>query len=265
MLVSKFIRVATAGQTTDGRKIDPSWIDQMASTYDRAKYSARIWMEHIRGLTADSLFPAYGDVVALEARDAELDGKKVRALFAQLEPTPELVIINQKRQKLFCSIEIDPNFAESGQAYLIGLGVTDSPASLGTEALAFSSQHGTLAGRKQRAENLFSTAVETVLDFDEQATPSPTLLDKIKTLLNSRPKTHDDSRFSDVHAAVEAVAQQVQAQDPAALKAQVNGLSDKINALETRVTEHHAALKQQIGTPPRNPATGGPGHVLTDC
>ena len=51
---SKFFRVALEGATTDGRKIERSWIQQMAKNFDPQKYGARIWMEHIRGTLADS-------------------------------------------------------------------------------------------------------------------------------------------------------------------------------------------------------------------
>jgi hypothetical protein len=38
-------------------------------------------------------------------------------------------------------MEVAQNFAGTGKAYLIGLGVTDSPASLGTDELRFSARH----------------------------------------------------------------------------------------------------------------------------
>ena len=62
---SKFFRVATAGATTDGRKIEAVQLQQMAKTYDRAKYGARIFVEHIRGLNPEWGFRCMGDVIAL--------------------------------------------------------------------------------------------------------------------------------------------------------------------------------------------------------
>ncbi|PNB14442.1 GPO family capsid scaffolding protein, partial [Pseudomonas sp. DP16D-E2] len=41
-------------------------------------------------------------------------------------------------QKLFTSIEIQPEFADTGKPYLRGLAITDDPASLGTQPLHFS-------------------------------------------------------------------------------------------------------------------------------
>jgi hypothetical protein len=157
---SKWFRVAVEGATTDGRRIEREWIEQMASSYDRSKYGARVWMEHIRGTLPDSPFRAYGDILAVKAEDVEIDGKKVRALFAQIEPTDDLVsMVNKLKQKIFTSIEVREKFPETGKAYLMGLGVTDTPASLGTEMLAFSAQHpnaSPLKARKQSQDNLFT-------------------------------------------------------------------------------------------------------------
>ncbi len=71
--MAKFFRVATEGATTDGREIQREWIEQMAANYDQKKYGARIWMEHIRGIGADSAFGALGDVLS-----AYLDGAHSR-------------------------------------------------------------------------------------------------------------------------------------------------------------------------------------------
>ncbi|MBK1616753.1 phage capsid protein, partial [Rubrivivax gelatinosus] len=76
---SKWFRVATEGATTDGRRIERSWIEQMAANFDPKKYGARVWLEHMRGLYPDSVFRAYGDVAAVKAEKGE-DGKL--ALFA---------------------------------------------------------------------------------------------------------------------------------------------------------------------------------------
>jgi hypothetical protein len=161
---SKWFRVAVEGATTDGRHIERDWIEQMAATYDRSKYGARVWMEHIRGTLPDSPFRAYGDILAVKVDDVEIDGKKVRALFAQIEPTDDLVsMVNKLKQKIFTSIEVREKFADTGKAYLMGLGVTDTPASLGTEMLAFSAQHpeaSPLKSRKQSPDNLFTVAEE---------------------------------------------------------------------------------------------------------
>src|SRR5690606_27996426 len=126
----------------------------MAATYDRAKYGARVWMEHIRGVLPDSPFRAYGDVLALKAEDVQIDGKTVRGLYAQIEPTDALVtMVNKLKQKIFTSIEVREKFAATGKAYFMGLGVTDTPASLGTEMLTFAAQNPDASPLKARKQH----------------------------------------------------------------------------------------------------------------
>lgn len=146
---SKWTRIAVEGATTDGRNIERSWIEDMASTYSPDTYGARINCEHIKGYWPGGEFGAYGDVLALKAEEVEIAGVKKLALFGQLEPNAALLALNKAGQKVYTSIEVQPKFADSGKAYLVGLAITDSPASLGTEALSFSTQHGTLANRKR--------------------------------------------------------------------------------------------------------------------
>ena len=73
---------------------------------------------------------------AEEIADGPLKGKL--ALFGDIDPTDELVAMTKARQKIYTSIKYNPKFADTGEAYLIGLAVTDNPASLGTEILSFS-------------------------------------------------------------------------------------------------------------------------------
>ncbi|MCL1961303.1 MAG: GPO family capsid scaffolding protein [Desulfovibrionaceae bacterium] len=273
---SKFFRVATEGATTDGRAISRDWIEQMARNFDRAKYGARVWLEHYRGIAPDGLFKAYGDVLALQARDVE-DGK--RALFAQIEPLPELVAMTNAKQKIYTSIEVDPKFAGSGEAYMVGLGVTDSPASLGTEVLQFAQQHAAaspFAGRKTKPENLFSAAAETALEFEEEgddkAAKFADVMRGIVANMFGKKAATDDARFAAVQAGMEAMARAVTDQDAAAGKrfADLKTAHDKAvadhAALQKQFTGLVARLDQEPGQhTARAPATGGAGAVLTDC
>ncbi|WP_256351953.1 GPO family capsid scaffolding protein [Aeromonas sp. sia0103] len=70
------------------------------------------------------------------SKTEEVDGKL--KLFAVLCPNRDLVYWNQSGQYQFCSIEPFEQFADLGRTYLIGLGVTDQPASTGTTHLKFS-------------------------------------------------------------------------------------------------------------------------------
>ena len=136
---AKRFRIAVEGATTDGRAIPREHIAQMAKNYDPTMYGARIDLEHIKGITPDSPFRRYGDVTALTAEeitDGPLKGKL--ALYGDIDPTPELVELTKARQKIYTSVEINTKFADTGEAYLIGIAITDDPASLGTEILSFS-------------------------------------------------------------------------------------------------------------------------------
>lgn len=132
--VSDWKRVATSGKTADGRDIDPQDLRDMANAYNPDVYTAMIWFEHIRYMGN------FGSVTEVKTED-QSDGRV--ALFAKLAPNDRLLQLNKEAQKLFPSIEIQPNFADTGKAYLRGLAVTDEPASLGTAQLHFSRRAGT--------------------------------------------------------------------------------------------------------------------------
>lgn len=266
---SKWFRVAVEGATTDGRHIEREWIEQMAASYDRSKYGARVWMEHIRGTLPDSPFRAYGDILALKADDVEIDGKKVRALFAQIEPTDDLVsMVNKLKQKIFTSIEVREKFADTGKAYLMGLGVTDTPASLGTEMLAFSAQHpeaSPLKSRKQSPDNLFTAAEETELVFEEyEEKPSigAQLFSKVQELLKGK-QTRDDNEFGAIGQAVEAIAEhgKVLAEQFSTAQTSHDELTSQVQQLTTDLSELKATLgKTQDHTQIQRPPVTGSGN-----
>lgn len=283
---TKFFCIATEGATTDGRNIPRAWLEQMAKNYDPAKYGARIWMEHIRGIGADSIFRAFGDVIALKTD--KVDGKL--GLFAQLDPTPDLIAINKARQKIYTSMEVDPDFAKSGEAYLVGLAVTDTPASLGTDMLQFAAQapSNPLAARKQSPGNLFTAAQETVIEFEEDTMTTQnndaSLVDQIKALFTKQdPKPTDmkpDAANADTAAALLELGKQVAgfssqiATAGQATTTELKALTDKLTTSETAFTELKAAHdklltdftalvgkldNEEAGGKTRDPATGGKG------
>ena len=132
-LVSYWKRVATSGPTVDGREILPQELRDIAETYAPSKYTAVIWCEHERWSGS------HGTVFAVRLVEEadDLEPGQI-ALEAQLKPNQKLLWLNDQGEKLFSSIEIWPNFAGTGKAYLTGLAVTDQPASLGTQELYFS-------------------------------------------------------------------------------------------------------------------------------
>ena len=170
---SRFLRVAVEGATSDGRAIDRDWLLQIAQNYDPKVYGARINMEHIRGYSPTSDFRAYGDVLAVKTEEIDIGGKKKLALLAQIEATDELLELNKRRQKLYTSIEVRPAFADTGEAYLVGLAVTDNPASLGTEMLAFAAQNpdaNPFKLRKEHPDDVFAVAEPLDLELEDEST-----------------------------------------------------------------------------------------------
>ncbi|PPZ93744.1 capsid protein [Acinetobacter ursingii] len=232
---SKWTRIAVAGNTTDGREIQPEWIIQMAQNYDPNTYGARINIEHFRSVFPDGVFGAYGDVIALKTEKVTINGEEKDALFAQIEPTQSLIDLNQKKQKVYTSIEVDENFANKGSAYLVGLAVTDSPASLGTEMLAFAAGAtvNPLACKKQRPENLFTAAVETDFEFEEvqeSQSFSAGLVKKVKDLFSKQQKSEQKSAesFSEQEQAILEIATETANQGQA-----VTDLDKKYSTLNT--------------------------------
>ncbi|MNH00142.1 Phage capsid scaffolding protein (GPO) serine peptidase [compost metagenome] len=148
----------------------------MAETYDPTYYTAVIWPDHDR-------WSSYGTVQALKTE--EVDGKL--KLFAILCPNRDLIYYNQSGQYQFCSIEPFENFADLGRTYLLGLGVTDEPASIGTTHLKFSkSNKGQAVGtsepldlstfklpKHEKADGLIAKFFSFLASHGEQA-PQPT-------------------------------------------------------------------------------------------
>lgn len=294
---SRFFCIAVEGATTDARVIEASWINEMAANYNPATYAARVNMEHVRGYTPDPPFNAYGDVLALEARDIELtlngQTEKKRALFAQIEANDQLLAINKKGQKLYSSIEVNPNFAGKGQAYLMGLAVTDSPASLGTEMLQFAAKAtvNPLATRKQQPGNLFTATGDPIdLQFDDAVASDPAgtgfnVKDLVASIAQAftgapaaaaattptaappQPAPADTDKLTAAFtSAVEQLGKAIADQGDRFAKAQqaseqnIAQLMSEVSALQTRLTTspsgQHAA---------RPLATGGAGDFATDC
>lgn len=271
----KLYRIGTEGQTTDGRKIQRDWIAQMAKSFNPQIYGARIWLEHLRGVYPDGPFRAYGDVKSLHSR--EVDGGKL-ALFAEIDPTPDLVAIVKARQKVYTSMEIDPDFAGTGIAYLVGLGVTDSPASLGTEMLTFSAGAAVnpLAGRKQKPGNLFAEALP--LDWEAEDAPGDDddddseadWLARVRSLFSRTPPASSQRESAasppDYESAIRLLAERQAGTERllseylplasfAAHRADFEALANQFAALKTDL--ERAPIDRQ---PPR--ATGGPNTVL---
>ncbi len=270
---SNWFRVAVEGATSDKRTIKRSWLEQAAKNFNPATYGARIWLEHFRSLLPDSPFKAYGDVLAVKTEEVEINGQKKLALFAQVEPTPELIAMNKAKQKIYTSIEIDDSFADTGEAYIVGLAVTDSPASLGTDVLAFSAQKPESSPFKDRhysTTSMFTEAVETELQFEEiEDKPGlgAQLFSKVQALLGGK-QAKDDAEFAQIGQAVEAIADHVKdlPEQLAAEKKFSGDLNTKVEQLSKDLTDLKTTLgkTQDHSQTQRPPVTGGGNQALAE-
>lgn len=89
----------------------------MADSFDPRVYGARINLDHITSVLPDNPFCRYGDVTELKAETID-DGSAFNgklALFARTSPLANLVEMVGKGQKVYTSMEIRPNFSNSGK------------------------------------------------------------------------------------------------------------------------------------------------------
>lgn len=276
-MATKTFRVARAGQTTDGREITRDHINQMAANYDPQVYGARVNLEHLRGLYPDSTFRSYGDVVSLSTE--EEDGQLY--LLAELDPTPDLINLAKARQKVYFSIELDRDFADTNEAYLVGLACTDSPASLGTSYMQFCHQNpgnSPFADRKQKPENLFSSA-EFCWEYEEEP---KSVLSAVKAKFTAK-KTKAESQQSTAADALTHLPDTIDEFRQAFLT--IASAVDNTNTLVSNISNNFSGfLEKQTqiesslfdvqshldNTPddsytPRPTATGSSDYIKSDC
>ncbi|RYL25902.1 GPO family capsid scaffolding protein [Acinetobacter piscicola] len=185
--IEKRFRVAREGQTVDGRELTRQEIQEMAASYNPEHYAGRINIEHFSGWSPEPPFNAYGDIIKVEA--VEEDGKF--SLYNTISALPNFVAMNKNGQKIYPSIEFYRNFAGTGKAYQVGLGMTDQPASLGTQAIKFSSQQFTC--RTQPNTEIFITMSEQTTQPEQKG-----MLEQLRTLLTPAPKPAEEPDFKEV-------------------------------------------------------------------
>ncbi|MBF0169308.1 MAG: GPO family capsid scaffolding protein [Alphaproteobacteria bacterium] len=262
MPISQFTRIARSGKTTDGRELTQDQIRQMAASYDRKKFGARVNLEHYMSFFPNSDFRAYGDVIALKA---EKDGNEM-VLLAQIDATDDLVKLSATRQKIYWSIEMHTNFAGTGQAYLTGLAATDIPASLGTEIIKF-----VAASDKAPKDKFYSESVEGSLELEEPTkSEGPNLLEKVKQMFGAKGKG-DEARFQQMEEALTLTAETVSALKASQPKADAFASADALKALTeqvTALTKQLDGLTEKLSSteakPGRQPVSGTPANQ-TDC
>ncbi|EMQ0911178.1 GPO family capsid scaffolding protein [Raoultella ornithinolytica] len=260
----KKFRVAVSGNTVDGREIQPQHLRDAAANYNLNVYAARVNIEHFLSPYPGSDFGAMGDVTALSTEDiteGPLAGRT--ALYAEIDPSDRMVQMTDKGQKVYSSIELAPQFALNGKAYVVGLAMTDTPASLGTDRLKFAAQQraSVMAFNNQQGEPpMITEAIEAeVIELAAQRSDEgKQWFNRVMGILGKGQKT-DDQRFGQVHQAVEAVAQSQVDLGEQFSAAEQERQQDK--ATIQKLTTDLAALRQQLegtdGNFSQRPAAGG--------
>ncbi|MEJ4043925.1 GPO family capsid scaffolding protein [Erwinia sp. SLM-02] len=268
----KKFKVMTSGATIDGRKTTPDQLRQMAAAYNPTVYGARVNIEHYLSPIPDSTFCAMGDVVALSVEDISegaLAGEV--ALFAEIEPTARMKTMTDEGKKIYSSVEIHPNFALTNGPYLVGLAMTDTPASLGTDRLKFTSEKRTEVLRFSSATaepTLFTPAfdAEIVQENQGRSDNGQAWFSRVMSILGKGQKT-DDQRFSQVHQTIEVIAQAQADIGDQFSAAEQERAADKAEI--QKLTSDLSALRQQLESAPGNfsqrpPASGGGNAQLAD-
>ncbi|EPC7984474.1 GPO family capsid scaffolding protein [Yersinia enterocolitica] len=263
-LMTNWIRIASEGETVDGRHMERQWLIDCAETYNPELYAALIWPEH------ENWGYNLGEVLALKAEDVE----GVMVLFARLCPSTHLLQANRDGQLLFCSVELTPsrNFRGTGKCYLEGLGVTNTPASVGTDRLRFSSERGhklfgaleplvfnevkkmgkgkTMAVNKAANKNKSWKSIFGIKNFAEDTSEvipdennKMQVLAEALALLEARvdaleTKTEEtDTAVEEVVADVETVKEVVDTEEFATLRDNLPGIIKNFGKLENKVTK----------------------------
>ncbi|MGF1761370.1 GPO family capsid scaffolding protein [Photobacterium sagamiensis] len=200
---------ATEGATIDGRTITKQWILDMADQYSTTEYGALIWPEHSRSRWDKFEGKNWGTVDEVKA---EKRAGKYR-LLVKLSPNKYLLNANADGQKLFMSIEPNPDYCGSGRCYLMGLAVTDSPASTGTTLLKFStdSEHEysqleelDLSDVMERDHSLIASAFSTIAHFFSSGgqlpnlAPTPSDSDKDEEPMNTEQFNQMMGKLNDI-------------------------------------------------------------------
>ena len=268
----KKFRVAVSGSTVDGREISPVHLREAAENFNPDVYAARVNVEHYLSPCPSSEFSAMGDVTALSTEDiteGPLAGRT--ALYAEIEPTERMKQLVADGKKIYSSIELHPQFSVNGRAYLVGLAMTDTPASLGTERLKFTAQQRQAVmtfNSVQGEAPLISEAIESeIIEMAEQRQEEGTQWFNRVMGIIGRGRKADDASFSRIQEAVEGVA-----------TSQAD-IIDRFNVLETRhqqdsqkitsLTTELTALKEKLRTQDSDPqnrftATGAASDQLAD-
>lgn len=235
-LKTDFICIATSGYTVDGRQITAQELHEMADSYDPEYYTANLWPEHRRWFNM-------GQVVEVKAEENE---KGETELFAVIAPNQELIEQNREGQYLFTSIEITPNFRNSGKAYLSGLGVTDSPASVGTTKLNFFNT--------EQKDSVFSDFIKVDFSIKEDIEDKAlrTLANAFRKLFSHSAQTAEEKTNPENNNNKE---------DYSMDQKQVDQIVAAVNGLGAKIDSHFSAQPQP--TEPQEPEKPKDGETVS--
>lgn len=249
---NKWFCIGQSGATVDGRQIEATVLQQIAETYNPETYGARINIEHFRPFWPNSELGGYGDVLELKAETQDGHTK----LYARIDPTDKMLELLKKREKVYTSMEIAKNFAATGKAYLMGLALTDSPASTGTTMLKFSMQQHPQALISQQIEMKETTMKKENNPTENKKTgmfaalaalfsnPTPQHQEKDTPQQTEKDTearlTHTETELQAAYTVIEKMGEAF-----ADMKERLEHLEQKLNTLETTPTN------------PKAPHTGG--------
>ncbi len=288
--VVKRFRVAREGQTVDGRSLSQQQIIDMSETYDPVEYSARINCEHMSGswsgLNSRYDDGALGDVIkvdhAMETFTQNGVQVQLMCLYATLSVLPVLVEANKQGKKIFTSIEFFPKFADTDRAYLVGLAVTDTPASRGIEPLKFNSNANALRTDINDQELILMTknvpapvANTNTTTTPDQPIAQTTQIDNPETL-TTQPEADGflqkmKAMFSDKKTGMSQQEQDLILESFKTVNDKTDGVVSENEKLKTELSELQTAfesLKTQLSIQPATnltniPESTGAGAQLT--
>ena len=284
--VVKRFRVAREGQTVDGRSLSQQQIIDMSETYDPVEYTARINCEHMSGrwsgLNSNYDVGALGDIIKVDHQmeTFKQNGVDVQlmCLYATLSVLPDLVEANKQGKKIFTSIEFYPKFADTDRAYLVGLAVTDQPASRGIEPLKFNRNADALCTDPNDQELILMTK-----DKSNPAADNTTTEDQLKQQPENTQDLNNQSEgdsflqkmtamFASKKSGMSAQEQDLVLQSFKTLNEKTSDLAKENEGLQTELSDLKTAFeefKTQLSTQPATnltntpPITGG-GAQLTE-
>lgn len=240
-----FFCVAVSGPTVDGREIKRQWLTDIAALYNPELYAARVNVEHFTAMFPGTALSAKGDVLAVQLKNEDINGKSEKALYAQLKPNSSLMDMVERGEKIYPSIEVIENFANTGKAYLVGLALTDRPASLGTQPLKFSTEQGS---------QLFSQSLPTTIHLENQNMPQeqnttvtpPSSVPTATTAPEVEINISSTATPATVAAAMAAQTAPEGSTQPSAFSAAIEGIKNKLKIFSADKTQKTQDFSQLV-------------------